>query len=331
MLPLDSFQITEDGARLPGRGLGTFQPDPAKYPDKSVRQSVLTALKVGYRHIDTSLRYGDGQGEREVGEAIRESGIPREEIIVVTKLENVFHAPEDVEVNLDISLKNLGLDYVDIFIMHFPYAYKKTANYGTERDAQGKPVIDVELSRSFDVTWKAMERLVDIGKAKHIGISNFSSPKVLRLLKTARIKPVLNQIECHPHWPQKGLVKTCQDNGVHVTAFGPLGCVPIPSLVGRTGPGPLEDETIGKIAEKYGKTPAQVILCHLLLRGISVIPKSNSEKRIVENFDCIFDMSEADFKAIDNLVGENGERGVRNFNSLEYLGFDNYNEEFEEP
>ncbi|KAK0721188.1 NADP-dependent oxidoreductase domain-containing protein [Apiosordaria backusii] len=176
MIPPASFQITEDGAQLPGRGLGTFQPDPARCPDKSVKQSVLTALKVGYRHIDTSLRYGDGLGEREVGEAIRESGVPREEITVVTKLENVFHAPDDVEVNLDISLKNLGLDYVDIFIMHFPYAYKKTANYSTELLAPSStnshllyPVIDIELSRTFDVTWEAMERLVDTGKVKHTG------------------------------------------------------------------------------------------------------------------------------------------------------------------
>ncbi|KAM7215757.1 1,5-anhydro-D-fructose reductase [Rhypophila decipiens] len=318
MIPSESFQITENGARLPGRGLGTFQPDPAKYPDKSVKQSVLTALKAGYRHIDTSLRYGDGQGEREVGEAIRESGIPREEIIVVSKLENVYHAPEDVETNLDISLVNLGLDYIDIFIMHFPYAYKKKgpAPYsGTERDpVTNRPIINVELSHNFPLTWQAMERLVDTGKVKHIGISNFSSPKVLRLLKTCRIKPVLNQIEVHPHWPQKGLVKTCQDNGVYVTAFGPLGCVPIPSLLGRKPgqPGPWRTRRS----------------CELPRNTDEHLP---SPERIRENFDCIFDMAVEDFNEIDNLVGENGERGVRNFDSLEYLGFDNYNEETEEP
>ncbi|KAH9907806.1 NADP-dependent oxidoreductase domain-containing protein [Xylariomycetidae sp. FL2044] len=331
MIPQDSFKASPEGPRVPGRGLGTFQPDPEKYPPNSVKQSVLTALKTGYRHIDTSLRYGDGQGEMEVGEAIRESGVPREDIFVVTKLENVYHAPEDVEVNLDISLKNLGLDYVDLFIMHFPYAYKKTANYGTQRDERGRPAIDIELSRSFDVTWRAMERLVEIGKTKYIGLSNFSSPKIKRLLLSAKIKPAVNQVECHPHFPQKGLVKFCQDNGIHVTAFGPLGCVPIPSLVGRTGPGPLDDETIATVAQKYSKTPAQVILCHLLCRGISVIPKSNSEERIMQNFDCIFDMEEDDFHLIDNIMGEHGEKGVRNFNSLDYLGFDNYNEELEEP
>ncbi|RYC62876.1 hypothetical protein CHU98_g3309 [Xylaria longipes] len=306
------FPLGTEGGQIPAIGLGTFQPDPSKYPTKSVKQSVLWALKAGYRHFDTSLRYGDGQGEIEIGEAIRESSVPREEIFV------------DVEVNLDISLNNLGLDYV-------PYAYKKTANYGTERDARGRPVIDMELSRSYDVTWRAMEKLVEAKKTKYIGLSNFSSPKIKRLLQTAIIKPVINQIECHPHWPQKGLVKLCQDNGIHVTAFGPLGCVPIPSLVGRTGPGPLEDKTIASVAQKYCKSPAQVILCYLLCRGISVIPKSNVEKRIMQNYDCIFEMGESDFNLIDNIVGKDGEWGVRNFNSLDYLGFDNYNEEAEEP
>ncbi|KEZ46407.1 1,5-anhydro-D-fructose reductase [Scedosporium apiospermum] len=329
MIPPDFFEV--NGARIPARGLGTFQPNPEQYGPKSVKQSVLTALKIGYRHIDTSLRYGDGQGEKEVGEAVRESGVPREEIFIVSKLENVYHAPEDVEVNIDISLKNLGLDYVDLFIMHFPYAYKRTENYGSVRDENGRPLIDVEPSRSFDITWRAMERLVDIGKTKYIGLSNFSSPKILRLLQSARIKPICNQIECHPHFPQKGLVKLCQENNIHVTAFGPLGCVPIPALVGRQGPGPLEDKTIAELAKKYSRTAAQIILCYLLCRGISVIPKSNNPKRLAENFDSRFDLAQDDFDVLDNLVGENGERGVRNFNSLEYLGFDNYNEEVEEP
>ncbi|KAK8034526.1 NADP-dependent oxidoreductase domain-containing protein [Apiospora rasikravindrae] len=304
MFPQDYFDVGK--ARIPGRGLGTFQPEPKLYGENSVKNSVLVALREGYRHIDTCLRYGDGQGEKEVGEAVRESGIPREEIFIVSKLENVYHAPDDVELNLDISLKNLGLDYVDLFIMHFPYAYKRTSDFGTERDEGGRPVIDVELSRSYDVTWKAMERLVDIGKTKFIGLSNFSSPK-------------------------KGLVKLCQENGIHVTAFGPLGCMPIQALVGRSGPGPLEDPNIAAVAKKYDRTPAQVILCYLLCRGISVIPKSNNEKRILENFNCRFELEEGDFHLLDSLVGENGERGVRNFNSLEYLGFDNYNEEVEEP
>ncbi|EHK17685.1 uncharacterized protein TRIVIDRAFT_160860 [Trichoderma virens Gv29-8] len=325
MIPKEYFQLHPGGSGcIPSRGLGTFQPDPQSYPNGSVKQSVLTALRAGCRHIDTSLRYDNGQCEREVGEAVRESGIPREDIFIVTKLYNVFHAPEDVEVGMDMSLANLGFDCV-------PYAYKKTENFGTARREGGRPVIDIELSRSYDLTWAAMEKLVDKNKAKYIGISNFSSPKVKRLLQSAKIKPAVNQIECHPHWPQKGLVKLCQENNIHVTAFGPLGCAPIPALRGRIGPGPLEDETVSVIAKKYSKTPAQVILCYLLCRGISVIPKSNDPTRIVQNFDCIFEIDEKDFHSIDNIMGENGERGIRNLESLAYVGFDNYNEELEEP
>lgn len=145
MIPPKYFEV--NGAKIPSRGLGTFQPDPKRYGPNSVKQSVLTALKVGYRHIDTSLRYGDGQGEREVGEAVRESGIPREEIFIVSKLsvafphilnlgteankqtrENVYHAPGDVEVNVDISLKNLGFDYGMLPIIH-EIIFRANANF----------------------------------------------------------------------------------------------------------------------------------------------------------------------------------------------------------
>ncbi|KAK4118837.1 Aldo/keto reductase [Parathielavia appendiculata] len=274
MMPQAYFPLGTDGSRIPSIGLGTFQPDPKLYPTGTVKQSVLTALRAGYRHIDTSLR---------------ESGIPREEIFV-----NVFHAPEDVQVNLDMDLENLGLDYV-------PYAYKETGEgYGTVRKADGKPVVDIELSRAFDITYQAMEKLVETGKVKHIGISNFSSPKVKRLLRSAIIKPA----------PQKGLVKLCQENGIHITAFGPLGCTPITALAGRNGHGPLENKTVRSVAEKYSRTPAQVLLCYLLCRGISVIPKSNNPERIVQNLDCLFDLDEEDFRLLNSIAGEDGELGV---------------------
>ncbi|KAI1127541.1 NADP-dependent oxidoreductase domain-containing protein [Nemania abortiva] len=332
MRPPSYFPLNVEGAQIPAIGLGTFQPEPSKCPAGSVKKSVLWALEAGYRHFDTALSYDNGQGEKEVGEAIRESQVPRDEIFVVTKLENGFHAPEDVEVNMNMSLRNLGLDYGETIITSpIPYAYKKTADYVTERHADGRPIIDFELSRSFDITWRAMEKLVEAKKTKYIGLSNFSSPKIKRLLQTARIKPAVNQIECHPHFPQKGLIRFCQDNDIHVTAFGPLGCMPIPLLVGRTGPGPLEDETVARVAQKYSKTPAQVILCYLLCRGVSVIPKSNNEERIEQNFDCIFDMEESDFTLIDNIMGKDGENGVRNIEYRDYLGFNNFNEDIEEP
>jgi diketogulonate reductase-like aldo/keto reductase len=330
--PPDSFSLKGTTIRIPSRGLGTFQVDPTIYPDGSIKASVLHALKVGYRHIDAALAYGWGDVERGIGEAVRESGISRTEIFVVTKLHNCFHAPEDVEVGLDMSLKNLGMDYVDLYLMHFPYAYTKTGdNYGTLRTADGKPVVDLELSRSYDKTWTAMEGLCDRGKARLIGVSNFSSPKLRKLLLTARIHPVVNQVELNPYFPQKGLVEFCQKNEIHVTAYGPLGCTPVPYLIGRTGPGPLEDVTVKELASKYSKTPAQVCLSHMIWRGVSVIPKSNSVLRISENFDCLFGMTDRDNETLSNIMGSQGENGVRNLETRDYLGFDNFNEEAEEP
>ena len=178
-------------------------------------------------------------------------------------------------------------------------------------------------------------------------MSNFSSPKLKRLLSVARIPPAVNQIELHPYFPQRGLVKFCNDNGVHVTAYGPLGCTPVPVLIGRRGPGPLEDPEVNRrcsitqrkpltgaqikrIASAYNRTPAQIILCFMLNRGVSVIPKSNSPERISSNFDCIFDLGTGDLKAIDMVLGQ-GEAGVRNLETRDYLGFDNFNEDVEEP
>ncbi|KAK3370530.1 NADP-dependent oxidoreductase domain-containing protein [Podospora didyma] len=198
-------------------------------------------------------------------------------------------------------------------------------------------VLDIELSRAFDSTYRAMEKLVNSGKVKHIvrqfvtiGVSNFSSPKINRLLQTAKIKPAVNQIECHAQWPQKAVVKLCQEKETHVRAFGPLGCTPIPALMGRHGPSPLEDKTVLSIVAKYAKTPVQVLLCYLLHRGISVIPMRNNLECIVENHDCRFDLADEDFRLLDTIAGESGELRVRNLESRDYLGFDNYNEKVEE-
>ncbi|OXV05676.1 hypothetical protein Egran_06555 [Elaphomyces granulatus] len=301
MFPSESFPLKNTTICIPSRGLGTFQVDPKVYPEGSVKDSVIQALKLGYRHIDAAFGYGWGQVERDIGEAIRESGIPRDELFIVTKLHNCFHNPKDVEINMNMSLGNFKLDY------------------------------DIPLSKAYDVTWAAMEKLVEQGKTRLIGVSNFSSPKLKRLLKTAKIHPVVNQVEIHPYFPQKGLVEYCQANEIHVTAHCPLGGAPIPVLIGRDGPGPLEDPTILELAKQYKKTAAQLILCHSICRGISVIPKSNNPKRVIENFDVLFELSEADFKTIDDLMGEHGERGVRNLEPKDYLGFDNFNEAIEEP
>ncbi|KAL8994134.1 MAG: hypothetical protein Q9169_005810 [Polycauliona sp. 2 TL-2023] len=306
MIPPTSFALHGYSARIPSRGLGTFQVDPKEYPEGSVKDSVLKALEVGYRHLDAALGYGWGSVEVSIGQAIKESKVPREELFIDTKLHNCFHKPEDVEVGMDMSLKNLGLDW-------------------------GQPIVDLEMSRAYDKTWQAMESLVDKGKTKMIGVSNFSSPKIKRLISSARIHPVVNQVELNPYFPQMGLFEFCKANNVHITAYGPLGCTPVPALIGRLGPGPLQDVQIGEIAQKYSRTPAQVILGFMISRGVSVIPKSNNPQRIAENFDCLFELDIEDYQTIDQLMGSNGERGVRNLETRDYLGFDNFNEEVEEP
>jgi len=331
MLPPNSFALKGTPIRIPARGLGTFQADPKLYPEGSVKASVLEAIKCGYRHIDAAYGYGSGSVERDVGSAIAECGVPREELFIVTKLHHCFHGPEDVEVNMAMSLKNLGLGYVDLYLIHFPIAYEFSEGYATKRKEDGKPVLNISLTRAYDITWGAMEKLVEKGKTKLIGVSNFSSPKLEKLLKTCKIFPVVNQVEIHPYFPQKGLVEYCQLKGIHVTAYCPLGGAPMPALAGGKGPGPLEDATILKLAEKYNKTPAQMILCHTLARGISVIPKTNNPRRIAENWDVLFEMEEGDFTTVDNLMGERGELGVRNLEMKEYLGFDVFSEEKDEP
>ncbi|CAG8971707.1 hypothetical protein HYALB_00003175 [Hymenoscyphus albidus] len=330
--PQTSFSLEGTDIRIPSCDLGTFQPDPSLNPDTSVKDSVLQALKTGYRHIDAALAYGWGSVERDIGDAIRESEIPREELFVVTKLHNCFHAPEDVSVGMEMSLKNLGLGYVksdpsivcstvidevyflvDLYLMHckfcqlilllclnkifetVPYAYVRTETYGTQRRPDGKasdplapPLIDIPLSKAFDETWAAMEKLVLNGKTRligmwksicciphlmrmRIGVSNFSSPKLARLLKTAKFHPVANQ-------------DFCKENKIHLIVHSPLGGVPIPVLVGRKSPGRLEDPLVKELAKKYGKTPARIILCYTICRGISVLPKSNNISRISENY-----------------------------------------------
>ncbi|KAL8657380.1 MAG: hypothetical protein Q9226_001976 [Calogaya cf. arnoldii] len=318
MIPPTSFALHGHSARIPSRGLGTFQVDPKQYPEGSVKDSVLKALEVGYRHFDAALGYGWGSVEVSIGQAIKESRVPREELFIITKL----HASTHIQAMVKLQPREV------------PYAYATTDNYGTQRDTDGlkhQPIVNLEMSRAYDKTWQAMESLVDKGTTKMIGVSNFSSPKIKRLISSARIHPVVNQVELNPYFPQMGLLKFCKVNNVHITAYGPLGCKPVPALIGTQGPGPLQDAKISEIAQKYSTTPAQVILCFMINRGVSVIPKTNNLQRIAENFDCLSELDIEDYHTIDQLMGPDGERGVRNLETRDYLGFDNFNEEVEEP
>lgn len=262
-------------------GLGTWRSEPNK-----VKEAVKTALKIGYRHIDCAWIYFN---EKEVGEALKESGIKREKLFITSKLWNSFHHPDRVEKGLQETLKNLQLDYLDLYLIHWPLAHPEGKHEfqknedGTAKNEPGYSIAD---------TWKALESLVDKGKVKNIGLSNFTINKIQKLLETAKIRPQVLQVELHPYLQQTDLLNYCKSQGIHVTAYSPLGSDGKPKV--------LDDPSIKEIAKRLGKTPAQVALSWGQQRGTSVIPKSTNESRIKENFEDI-GLSSEDIQIISNL------------------------------
>lgn len=278
----DYYQLN-DGNKIPAIGLGTYKVTDAD----EARKSVKTALQSGYRHIDTASRY---KNEEQVGEGIRESGVPREEVFVTTKLWNADH--HDPEGALNESLKKLGLDYVDLYLIHYPVNLEEK-------------VLAQPHHYDFLETYKEMQKLVHLGKAKSIGVSNFTKERVELLINDPEVtvKPVVNQIEAHPLLTQPNLKEFCDENDILIEAFSPLGLATSPLF---------ENPVVKAVAENNGATAGQVLVSWALQRNTVVLPKSVKEERIISNMKT-FTLSEADFEALNNLSAKFGEQRTCNF------------------
>jgi 2,5-diketo-D-gluconate reductase A len=251
-----------DGHAIPQLGYGVFQ-----VPPEDAERVTTLALEAGYRHIDTAAAYDNEEG---VGRAIRASGLPRDAVYVTTKLWNHNHGREKAPRALDASLRRLGLDYVDLYLIHWP-------NPRQDRYVE---------------TWLAFEELRDAGHTRSIGVSNFTIEHLERLARETTTAPAVNQIELHPRFQQTELRAYHREHGIVTEAWSPLG----------QGGEILEDPTIGAIANNHGKTPAQVILGWQLEMGNVTFPKSVTPERIRENIDVFgFDLTDEEIKQIDEL------------------------------
>jgi alcohol dehydrogenase (NADP+) len=255
--------------RMPALGFGTLIPDLA-----ATISSTKDALEAGFRHFDCAERYGN---EREVGEALqagRATGaIAREEIFVTTKLWNSNHRPERVEPAFEASLNRLGLGYLDLYLIHTPFAFQPGDDQDP-RDQNGKIIYDRGVTL-LD-TWRAMESLVDHGKCRAIGLSDIGLNELIPLYESARIKPAAVQVEAHPYLPETELLEFCQKKNIVFLAFAPLGH--------GLKPGLLEDPVISTIGARVGKTPAQVLLAWAVQRGTAVLTTPRTADRAKENF-----------------------------------------------
>ncbi|MBV9274164.1 MAG: aldo/keto reductase [Verrucomicrobia bacterium] len=262
--------LTNGSGVMPALGFGTLIPDLI-----DTKNATKAALEAGFRQFDSSERY---RNEKEVGEAMqeifKEGAIKREDVFIATKLWNNNHRPERVKPAFEASLKRLQLDYLDLYLIHTPFAFQP-GDEQDPRDENGKVIYDDGVTL-LD-TWRALESLVDEGRCKAIGLSDVSLEKAKEIFVSARIKPAVVHVESHPYLPEWELLEFCNQNGVVFQAFAALGHSSEPRL--------LDDPVITSIAGKINKTPAQVLLAWAVQRGTALLTTSKTPSRIKENFD----------------------------------------------
>src|SRR6195256_6136094 len=272
---VDSFRweripLRDEAGQIPILGFGTLIADP-----EATKIATGDALEAGFRHFDCAERY---RNEREVGEALRigraGGNITRDELFVTTKVWNTNHRPERVRPAFDGSLERLGLNYLDLYLIHTPFAFKPGTDQDP-RDENGDVIYDKDTT--LIDTWKAMEELVDGGRCRAIGLSDVDLGKLMSVYEAARIKPAVIQIEAHPYLPETELLRFCKEKGIVLLAFAPLGH--------GMKPGLIEDPVISAVAARVGKTAAQVLLAWAVQRGTAVLTAPKSAARARENFD----------------------------------------------
>jgi len=269
-LRLTKMPLNNRSGHIPALGFGTLIPDAAV-----TLTATRDALEAGFRHFDCAERY---RNEREVGEALQAGatagGIAREEIFVTTKLWNSNHRPERVEPAFEASLDRLRLRYLDLYLIHTPFAFQP-GDEQDPRDENGNVVYDKGVTL-LD-TWRALEGLVDGGRCRAIGLSDVSLKELVPIYESARIKPAVVQVESHPYLPETELLEFCKEKGIVLLAFAPLGH--------GMRPGLIEDPVISAVTARVGKTPAQVLLAWAVQRGTAVLTTPKSAARARENFD----------------------------------------------